>query len=362
MREYEGKTETFYAPNGEKKQTAYKTREDFLGNIAKVSEERANRPMGIVEGSCDIQPVNVCSFCNYGSSTPTPRIEHACGAVSIPNLYPWERYDWITIYPPFGQHKLLLSDMWFEDLERMMESSWELAEKCSRDPEVIGFMDFTNWGAFAGASQQHPHSQRRSITHLLDPVQEREFHNCKKLAERYGENPFTMLLKVELDDGRRVVHNNDVFIEAAYAPTCSNELLVFPQEGEFSHVLQMSYEDRRRIIRPILGIFPALFFYCGVTDLNIAIHQAPLKLREEARKYFRWHMHIYPRRPKLPADRAGAEIGFETDVIDVLPEIVGPRLRQWYREGPNPELLVKLPDGSTNPSFQEAFNRTFNNK
>ena len=104
-------------------------------------------------------------------------------------------------------------------------------------------------------------------------------------------------------------------------------------------------------------IFPALFFYAGVTDLNVAIHMAPFAEREAARKYYRWHMHIYPRRPTLPIDRAGAEIGFETNVIDALPERCAEVLRLWYKDGPREEHLARTPEGETSPRLVELFRR-----
>ncbi len=192
LEEHSGQTELFTL-DGEVKQVTYLTRIDpFSGNVAKISEERARRSIGI---SVDLQvrPVENCVFCAYKENTPKERIEHACGAVSVPNRYPWEKYDWITIYPPFTHHKLLLSDLYFDDMERMIESSYDLATICARDPEVISFMDFTNWGVFAGASQQHPHSQRKSITQVPSPSVRNEMEHCYHLMEQYGRNPFSIL-------------------------------------------------------------------------------------------------------------------------------------------------------------------------
>lgn len=355
--EYSG-THFHKTPSGEEKVIPYYTRVDpLIGNVAKISEERIRRSVGI-SVSLDMQPAGRCEFCDYNKFTPEPRIEHDCGAVSVPSKYPWEEYDWITIYPPFGKHKLLLSDLYFEDHERMIESSYDLALICSKDNKVIAFKDFTNWGAFAGASQQHPHSQRKSITHKIDPAQERELNFCREIKEIHGRNYFDLLYEEEEEDGKRIIYNNDVFIVAAFAPVCPNELLVFPRE-EFSHILQMNYRDRKRIIDPIVGIFPALFFYSGVTNLNIAIHMAPFQNMEDARKYYRWHMHIYPRRSELPVDKAGAELGFWTNVIDTFPEKTAEVVRRWYTEGPNKELLAKS-DGKVNPDLLREFERIFN--
>ncbi|MFC1962521.1 hypothetical protein ACFLWB_00765 [Chloroflexota bacterium] len=201
----------------------------------------------------------------------------------------------------------------------MMESSYDLANICAWDAEVLSFMDFTNWGAFAGASQQHPHSQRKSITKVPSPRLHNEMKQCHHLMERYGRNPFAFLEQEERADGRRIIYDNDIFIVAMFVPTCPDEILVFPKD-DIAQIIQTTEHDRRRIVQSVLDIFPALFFCRGVTDLNIAVHMATFAEMEEARKYYRWHMHIYPRRARLPVDRAGAEIGFGTEVIDTMPE------------------------------------------
>lgn len=356
LSEYIGKSIAFYT-NGERKETTYFTRTDPIsGSISKLSTERLKRPVA-VEVKLDIKLVKKCEFCRYQEFTPEERIEHAGGAISVPNKFPWEKYDWITIYPPFGHHKLLLSDLYFGDLECMIESSYDLSALCARDPEVISFMDFTNWGIFAGASQQHPHSQRKSITFKLDTKQEKELSHCYHIFKSYNKNIFQWLIEEEETIGSRVIYSNNVFIASAFAPSCPDEVIMFPKE-EISNILQITnYNQRQEMMRPVLGVFQALFFYKGITDLNISIHMAPFAIMEEARKYFRWHMHIYPRRSWLPVDKAGAEIGFETSVIDTLPEATAQMLRKWYQEGPQESQIAKGKDGLPIPKLVEEFRK-----
>lgn len=355
LEEIRGKSVPF-SVDGKTTEVVYFTRLDPLsGNVTKISEARAKRNLGI-SVDLSIEPVGECDFCLYLQRTPESRIHHDCGAVSVHNKFPWEKYDWITIYPPFGGHKLLLSDLYFDDLERMVDSSYDLASLCARDPEVISFMDFTNWGPFAGASQQHPHSQRKSVTGMHLPRLQQEMRCCREIEAKYGRNPFDLLVEEERQAGLRVIHDDDVFIASAFAPTCPDELIIFPKEP-IANVLQTSAYDRKRIVRPVLGVFPALFFYRGVTDLNIAIHMAPFREMDEARRYYRWHMHIYPRRSRLPIDKAGSEVGFGAEVIDTLPEITAAVLRCWYEEGPNEKLVAKLRDGTPNPKLLQAFHR-----
>ncbi|MFC1941025.1 HIT domain-containing protein [Chloroflexota bacterium] len=178
--------------------------------------------------------------------------------------------------------------------------------------------------------------------------------------ERHSQNPFDILEREERIDGRRVIHDDDIFIVSTFAPVCPGEILVFPKE-DIAHILQTTESNRRRITRSILGIFPALFFYRGITNLNIAVHMAAFTEMEQARKYYRWHMHIYPRRSKLPIEQGGSELGFSTWVIDTMPETIAEVLRCWYQNGPVEELVAKNGDGSPDPGLLQEFRRHVRN-
>ena len=116
LKEYTGKAIAF-STNGDRKEVSYITRVDPLsGTVSKISEERAKRGFGIV-ANLDMHPVQYCQFCDYKRTTPNERIEHAGGAISVLNKFPWEKHDRITIYPPFGEHKILLSDLYFDDCQ-----------------------------------------------------------------------------------------------------------------------------------------------------------------------------------------------------------------------------------------------------
>lgn len=69
------------------------------------------------------------------------------------------------------------------------------------------------------------------------------------------------------------------------------------------------------------------------------------------------YVHIYPRRSGLPVDKAGAEVGFETNVIDTLPETTAEMLKKWYTEGPAGEEIAKGKDGLPIPKLVEEFRR-----
>jgi hypothetical protein len=82
---------------------------------------------------------------------------------------------------------------------------------------------------------------------------------------------------------------------------------------------------------------------------------------EAAHKYYRWHMYIYLRRARLPANQAGSEIGFGTRVIDAIPEVTAELLRRWCRHGPDEELVIKSGDSCPNPRLMKEFRRFMSN-
>jgi galactose-1-phosphate uridylyltransferase len=346
--------------NGERKIPSYSTRIDPLsGSVSRISIERADgvrgRNTGLDVGALDVKPVNNCLFCNYRTRGARPLIEHNDGTVSMKNPFPWEGEMWVSAYPPFdpenGGHKLLLSEVLYTDVERLIRSEKEIAQifyRSYRDrPDVVlSFRDFTNWGPYAGASQQHPHSQRALTTHVLPPVEREEFARAKTFYETTGTNLYDAVIGAEVDGGERVVYRNDrVCISSPFAPRCNDEIIIVPTDP-VTHVLQMDEDYMRSIIRPVLGVFPGLFFYRGVRDLNIIVHMAPFSEIDDAQCFYRWHMHIIPRKSGLPVSLAGAELGYGDNVIGVYPEHTAGILREWYApDGPNSDAVpVALKD------------------
>jgi galactose-1-phosphate uridylyltransferase len=327
----------------------------IFGHRVNIAPERAKRAYDLgVESTVEISPKNDCRFCNYKNETPEPRILHDCGAVSFPNLFGWLKYQWVTTYPPFiengnnGRHKVLLSEINFKDLERMLESEYDIAKVLfnlrKHDPDILGLMDFTNWGPYAGASVQHPHSQRQGVDYRPDKVEDEEMRCCRAFYHKYGANPFDALIGEELLNRERVIFDNDkVYIGACFAPTRPDEIIVIPK-AEFANIIETSSPDDRTFIKAALGVFPALRCYRGVSNLNLAVHQAPFTaLRvngESANQYYRWHMHIIPRSSGLPVDIAGGELGFGVTISASLPEELAQQIRHWYNRTPDESLVL----------------------
>lgn len=349
FQEFSGTSQPF-SYDGHELEEKYVVRVDPLsGDISKISEARARMLSGL-DVDLKIEPVKECVFCDFEQKTPTPRITHDGGAVTVPNLNPWERYDLVTIYPPFNKaqgHKLP-TRFCFEDFGMMIRSHYDIAE-FMHQKGVLAMYDFTNWGPHAGASQQHPHSQRKSITFVLDPRESRELGIAKEYYQATGRNIYDDYAAHEIGDGRRIIHNDGTFIAAEFAPKFEHGLILFPAYPA-ANILQTSDGDRKGLVAAT-GTIPGLVFYLGVTSFNMAVHQAPFDDMDEARKYFRWHMHIWPRRATIHSDRAGAEVGYDTNVVGTFPETTAAKIRAWYAEGPRPEYVAKDLQGNPSPNL-----------
>lgn len=329
--------------NGTRLVEYVKRTDSLLCRSADFSAERAGRYLNLgVRTKIDIEPVDACSFCRYETETPrVDRMYHKGGAVSVRNKFPSAPYQWVTVYPPFNGHKTLLSAMDFADLDGLIESEFDMAEELLKrqlqKPDIVGMRDFTNWGPWAGGSKQHPHSQRQAQLHTIDPVEEAELEAARAFYLRHGVNPYDLLVQAEADGDRRIYSDPTVYIGTAFAPLVPGEIVVIPT-APFANIIETADVDRQ-FIRAALGAFPAQRFYRGVADVNLVVHMAPFE-EKSAADYFRWHLHILPRRSGLPVSIGGSELGYGESISTEMPEQLAHDLRKWYREHPDDDLVL----------------------
>ncbi len=181
---------------------------------------------------------------------------------------------------------------------------------------------FENRGVEVGVTLHHPHGQIYGYP-FLPPVPELEMAADARLG---GCAPCA-LLRVELDDGRRVVHESDVAV--AYVPYAARwpyEVHVVMREHLPSLIecgadeLQGLAAALQTVARGYVALFDRPFPYV------MAVHQAPTGVVGSG------HLHVefYP--PLRSADKlkftAGSEQGAGTFVTDILPERTAAELRE----------------------------------
>ena len=182
---------------------------------------------------------------------------------------------------------------------------------------------FENRGVEVGATLHHPHGQIYGYP-FLPPVPKLELAADARLG---GCAPCALLQK-ELDDGRRVVHENEsVVAYIPYAARWPYEVHVLMRRHRASLLdcqaaeLSLLAESLQTVTRGYDALFSRPFPYVMV------VHQAPTDGR-----FSDGHLHVefYP--PLRTADKlkylAGSEQGAGTFVGDTLPEDSARALRE----------------------------------
>ena len=193
---------------------------------------------------------------------------------------------------------------------------------------------FENRGVEVGVTLHHPHGQIYAFP-FVPPVAALELAADRRLG---GCAPCA-LLERELEDGRRVIHENDaVVVYVPYAARWAYEAHVVMREHRPS-LLDCEPEELRllaaalqALVRGYDALFERIFPYV------MAVHQAPTVGASGAgaapagAETGRGHLHVefYP--PLRTADKlkylAGSEQGAGTFISDTLPEESAGKLRE----------------------------------
>jgi UDPglucose--hexose-1-phosphate uridylyltransferase len=186
---------------------------------------------------------------------------------------------------------------------------------------------FENRGVEVGVTLHHPHGQIYGYP-FIPPVPRLEL----AADARLGGCASCSLLSTELEDGRRIVHENDaVVVYVPYAARWAYEAHVVMREHR-SSLLQCEPEELtllagalQRLVRGYDALFDRPFPYV------MAVHQAPTVGASQAdRSDGHLHVEFYP--PLRTAEKlkylAGSEQGGGTFISDTLPEDSAARLRE----------------------------------
>jgi UDPglucose--hexose-1-phosphate uridylyltransferase len=267
----------------------------------------------------------------------------------VPNRYPALRiegkldsqpeglYDRMT---GIGAHEVVietpdsktgLEDLTISGVAEVFASYRERILDLDKDSRFHHIYIFKNFGAAAGASLAHAHSQLVALP-LVPPAIEGKLTRAREHFAAKQRSLFTDILHTERTAGVRMVAENDGYsLFCPYASRFPFELAILPRRHNPDFVACSPTElyDLAEIVRFGLQRLNAVLEKPGY---NILIHTAPLKrpLNERfasARHDYCWHVEIVPRFHSL----AGFEIGLGAYINTVYPEDAARFLRGEVR-------------------------------
>jgi len=192
-------------------------------------------------------------------------------------------------------------------------------------PEIRSVVVFKNFGALAGTSLAHPHSQV-----VATPVYLPRLLRRLDVATRYfddnGVCVYDDVIAAERDATLRIVDECGSFL--SFEPFASNspyETWVLPtfHQGSFGDLADEDVDDLAcALVRTLSAIRRA----CGDPDFNLVVYSAPTNGHTD--EVFHWHIKVIPR----IATPAGFELGSAMSINPVLPEDAAAALRDARRD------------------------------
>ena len=318
-----------------------------------VSAERAKRPADYTS-TTKVRAVlpehsPLCPFCKgneHRCETPTYEIknENDWKLRAVPNIYaavnrpeqipdtplPRERvskmhllaqgYGAAEVIIESLKHNANLAFMEKADVYEVIKSYRERFNALSKDHNIAMVNIFKNYGASAGASLEHPHSQIIA-THVLSTRITDNLVYARRAFNTYGTCIFCDLIKREMESGDRVIATSRHFI--AFCPFAARypyEMRICPLKHSalFGTISEEEMEDLAGFLQSVLA---KMHWLLKDPDYNYYVRTVPTPDGDV--RFYHWHIAITPRLVKP----AGFELGTGIYINATPPERAAEELR-----------------------------------
>jgi UDPglucose--hexose-1-phosphate uridylyltransferase len=284
-----------------------------------------------------------CPFCPGNEDRTPPEISRwpagtdAWRSRLIPNMYPALSRDGSSApgseddleMEGVGSHEVVIESELHDEridaasldhLADLLRLWRDRSRELAAEPWARAVSVFRNFGAGAGTSIEHPHSQIIA-TSVTPPELRRRMDAAERYWDAHGRSVYADVFDRELDGGERIVALRDDF--AAWAPFASRfpfETWILPRDraASFSSLRDGQLPGLAALLHDVLV---ALREGAGDPDYNLAIRSAPVG--EEGRRSFVWHLAVFPRLT-IPA---GFELGSGMAINPMPPERASEKLR-----------------------------------
>ena len=176
---------------------------------------------------------------------------------------------------------------------------------------------FRNYGASAGASLSHTHTQLIAIP-MIPKILEEERAASKRYYEENGRCIFCDILNRELKSERFIWDNGKFIVFAPWASLNPFEFWIFPKRHHQS-ILELTKDEVKSLAEALRVSLGGLKSLLNDPPYNLGFHMMP-------DKHYHWHIEVYP---KL-AVWAGFEKSTGMYINTVPPEEAAENLRKAF--------------------------------
>lgn len=286
-----------------------------------------------------------CPFCPGNEDQTPPEIRREPGGPAwqvrvVPNMFAALSGDgsaersgerMFREMPGIGSHEVVIEttrhdgrmdELRPEEVARVIRIWRERSRSLIARPDVRAVVVFKNFGALAGTSLTHPHSQIVA-TPVFPPRMLRRLQVASSYYDENGACVYDDMIAAERGAKVRLVHEVGRFV--AFEPWAAQspfETWIAPtfHQGSFGDLADEHVEDLATIfIRTLAAVRRA----CGDPDFNLVLYSAPTSGWDSDR-VFHWHLKLIPRVSTM----AGFEFGSAMSINTVAPEDAAAALRE----------------------------------
>ncbi len=190
------------------------------------------------------------------------------------------------------RHDLSVPNMTLEAVTRVVEVWRQEYKGFQVNPDINYVQIFENKGAIMGCSNPHPHCQIWSSS-SIPPIVELEQNKQRSYFEKYGRPMLIDYLDRELQDGTRVVYENDNFVVVVpFWAIWPFETMILPR-AHLESIDRFSAQQTTDLADAYQKLTQAYdrIFHCEF-PYTAGIHQAPANGGDHCA--WQLHMHFYP--------------------------------------------------------------------
>jgi UDPglucose--hexose-1-phosphate uridylyltransferase len=225
----------------------------------------------------------------------------------------------VLIETPY--HQKDISDLLNHEVENFLNMYCRRALDLINDMRFKYIMVFKNFGASAGASLEHPHTQIIALPMIPKNALE-EIQGAQNYFNYRERCIFCDIIRQETQENERVVMENKLFL--AFCPFVSRfpfEIWIIPKKhnGKFCHMPPEEIPALAQILRDIVTKLKKLF---PDVSYNYIMHSSPVNGDGSAEGYH-WHIEFMPKLTRT----AGFEWGSGFYLVATPPELAAKYLR-----------------------------------
>ncbi|MBI4708402.1 MAG: galactose-1-phosphate uridylyltransferase [Candidatus Omnitrophica bacterium] len=292
----------------------------------------------------------ICPFCYGNESMTPPEIDVIRDPYTHPNTAGWQVRVVSNKFPALqiegdldrrgiglydmsngvGAHEILIEtpyhskdipDLLNNEIENFLILYCRRSLDLAKDKRFKYIMVFKNFGAAAGASLEHPHSQIIALPMVPKNVYE-EIKGAQNFFNFRERCIFCDMLRQETQEKERVILENNYFL--SFCPFVSRfpfEIWIMPKKhsASFSRIAPEEISALASILKDTISKLKNLF---PNVSYNYIIHTAPTNGESDVEGYH-WHIEFMPKLTRV----AGFEWGSGFYLVSTPPELAAQYLR-----------------------------------